>query len=168
MVKINITEERGLEQSVGSDGLVSEATVRLRAGATAASSPSHTCAWQSHASIGTGNQDISAAEILTGLLVGDPTADANWTLPAASLLVAALPNAAIGDCIEVGVINTATSAQDEKITLLTSEAGITAVGLMIVDSQLVSGIRGSGSALFRIRLTGVASGSEAYTIYRLT
>jgi hypothetical protein len=167
MVQVNISNKKGLVQESGNSGVDVSTTLRMRSGAAAAGAPSHTCAWQAHASIGTSNQDITAAQILTGLLVGDPTTDSNWTLPAASLLVAALPNAAVGDCIEVGVINTATSAQDEKITIVTTEAGITAIGLMVVDSQLVSGIRGSGSAMFRIRITGVGS-AAAYTIYRLT
>ena len=168
MVQVNITNKKGLVQEGGNNGVDVSTTLRMRSGVTAAGSPSHTCAYTAPAGIAAGNVDISAAEILTGILDGDPEGNANWTLPAASLVVAAIPGVAIGDSIDVAVINLATSAQDEKITIVTTEAGITAVGLMVVDSQLVSGIRGSGSAMFRIRFTGVASGSEAYTIYRLT
>ena len=168
MVQINIDSKKGLVQRVGNNGVTTETTVRMRSGATAGGSPSHTCAYTAPAGIAAGNVDIAVADILTGILDGDPEGNANWTLPAASLLVAAIPGVAVGDSIDLSVINLATSAQDEKVTIVTSEAGITAVGLMVVDSQLVAGIRGSGSGMFRIRFTGVASGSEAYTIYRLS
>ena len=167
MVQVNISSKKGLVQESGNNGVDVSTTLRMRSGAAAAGAPSHTCAYTAPAGIAAGNVDISAAEILTGILDGDPEGNANWTLPAASLVTAAIPGVAVGDCIDFSVINLATSAQDEKVTLVTSEAGITAVGLMVVDSQLVSGIRGSGSAMFRIRITGVGSAS-AYTVYRLT
>ena len=166
MVQINIDSKKGLVQKVGNNGVTAETTVRMRSGATAGGAPSHTCAWQAHAEVGSGNVTITAAQVLTGILADDPEGNANWTLPTAALLVAALPGAAIGDCIDFSVINEATTTVDEKVTIVMGTSG-TAVGLMVVDSQLVSGIRGTGSGWFRIRLTGVASGSEAYTCYRL-
>ena len=166
MVQVNIDSKKGLVQKVGNNGVIAETTVRMRSGATAGGSPSHTCAWQAHAEVGNGNQTITAAEVLTGILADDPEGNADWTLPTAALLVAAIPNVAVGDCIDFSVINEATSTQDEKVTIVMGTSG-TAVGLMVVDSQLVAGIRGSGSGMFRIRFTGVASGSEAYTCYRM-
>tara|TARA_R110002020_G_C16211597_1_gene767050 strand:+ start:355 stop:846 length:492 start_codon:yes stop_codon:yes gene_type:complete len=115
---------------------------------------------------GTTSQTITIAQILTGVLADDPEGNGTWTLPTAALAVAGVSGVAIGDCIDFAVVNDATSAADEKITVAMGTGG-TAVGLMVVDSQLVAGIRGSGSGLFRIRFTGVASGSEAYTCYRL-
>jgi hypothetical protein len=111
-------------------------------------------------------QTLTIANLLTGILHDDPEGNSNWTLPTAALAVAGVAGVAVGDCIDFVVINDATSAADEKITLLMGTDG-TAVGLMVVDSQLVAGIRGHGSGAFRIRFTGVASGSEAYVCYRI-
>ena len=96
-------------------------------------------------------------------MADDPEGNANWTLPTATLLLAGLPGYVVGDCLDFVVINEATTTVDEKITMVMGTGG-TAVGLMVVDSQLVSGIRGTGSAQFRIRITS----SSAYTCYRLS
>jgi hypothetical protein len=115
---------------------------------------------------GASTQTITIAQLLTGILSDDPEGNATWTLPTAALAVAGVPGVAIGDCIDFAVVNDATTTVDEKITLAMGTGG-TAVGLMVVDSQLVAGIRSAGSGMFRIRFTGVASGSAAYVCYRL-
>ena len=109
---------------------------------------------------------LTIAQLLTGILECDPAGDIGWTLPTAALAVAGVPGVAVGDCIDFTVLNDATSAADEKITISMGSGG-TAKGLMVVDSQLVAGIRGSGSGTFRLRFTNVTSGAEAYTCYRL-
>ena len=111
-------------------------------------------------------QTITIANLVTGLLHDDPEGNSTWTLPTAALAVAGVNNVAVNDCIDFVVINDATSTVDEKITIAMGSGG-TAVGLMVVDSQLVAGIRGSGSGLFRMRFTNVTSGAEAYVVYRL-
>ncbi len=115
---------------------------------------------------GTGAQTITIAELLTGILHDDPEGNATWTLPTAALAVAGISGLEVGDCIDFIVINDATTTVDEKVTIAMGTGG-TAVGLMVVDSNLVAGIRGHGSGAFRLRFTGVASGSEAYTCYRI-
>jgi len=115
---------------------------------------------------GTGAQTITIAELLTGILHDDPEGNATWTLPTAALAVAGITGLEVGDCIDFIVINDASTTVDERITLAMGTGG-TAVGLMVVDSNLVAGIRGHGSGAFRLRFTGVASGSEAYTCYRI-
>jgi hypothetical protein len=115
---------------------------------------------------GTTSQTITIAQILTGILYDDPEGNGTWTLPTAALAVAGVNGVAVGDCLDFSIINDATSTVDEKITVAMGSGG-TAAGLMVVDSQLVSGIRGHGSGMFRIRFTNVTSSSEAYTCYRL-
>mgnify|MGYP003131008959 CR=1 FL=1 len=115
---------------------------------------------------GSGNKTITIANILTGILYDDPEGDATWTLPTAALAVAGVDGVAVGDCLDFSVINAASTTVDEKITVAMGSGG-TAAGLMVVDSQLVAGIRGSGSGMFRLRFTNVTSGAEAYTCYRL-
>jgi hypothetical protein len=161
MPKVKITDSRGLEQSAGS-GLQVESPVRLRSGNAAAGAPSLMVGHTAHAAPGTSNQTITIAQLKTGILADDPEGNGNWTLPTATLLLAGLPGYVVGDCLDFAVINEATSTVDEKITIVMGTGG-TGVGLLVVDSQLVSGIRGSGSAMFRIRITS----STAYTCYRL-
>tara|TARA_Y100001951_G_C11223069_1_gene229974 strand:- start:76 stop:582 length:507 start_codon:yes stop_codon:yes gene_type:complete len=115
---------------------------------------------------GSGNQTITIANLLTGILHDDPEGNATWTLPTATLMVAGVNGVKVGDCFDFIVINDATTTVDEKVTVAMGTDG-TAVGLMIVDSNLVAGIRGHGSGAFRIRFTGVAAGSQAYTCYRI-
>lgn len=109
---------------------------------------------------------ITAAEMLTGLLLWTPTAGRAATTPTAALMVAGIANAQIGDTFDIYVINQA--ASDLLITFNAgAPAGVTEVGSMIVEAAAVGGEENSGSAQFRVRLTGVASGSEAYSFYRI-
>ena len=163
MPKVEYTRGKGLVQSAGSDVQITDGTLRVRAGSAAANAPSMTVAYQAHAEPTSGNQTLTIAQLKTGIVADDPEGNANWTLPTATLLLAGLPGYAVGDCLDFWVINEATSTADEKITIVMGTGG-TAVGLMVVDSQLVSGIRGTGSAHFRIRITS----SSAYTCYRLS
>jgi hypothetical protein len=167
MVKVVVNNNKGLVQSAGDgvtfeNGVINSGNVRLRSGATAAGAPSLMVATQAHAEVANGNQLITITQLKTGVLADDPEGNANWTLPTAALLVAGLPGYAVGDCLDFSVINEATSAADEKITVVMGTGG-TAVGLLVVDSQLVAGIRGAGSGMFRIRITS----ATAYTCYRL-
>jgi hypothetical protein len=162
MVKTVINDNKGLVQYGGQSGAVFETTAKLRAGAASAGAPSLLQAFQAAAAPGDGNQTITIAQIKTGILSDDPEGNANWTLPTATLLVAGLAGYEVGDCLDFAIVNDATSAQDEKITVVMGTGG-TAVGLMVVDSQLVAGIRGAGSGMFRIRITS----ATAYTCYRL-
>jgi len=139
-------------------------TIFARGNATTA--PGLVVKYPAPATPGASAQTITIAEIVTGILHDDPEGNATWTLPTAALAVAGVNNVAVNDCIDFVVINDATSAADEKITVAVGTGG-SAVGLMVVDSQLVAGIRGSGSGLFRMRFTNVTSGSEAYVVYRL-
>jgi len=102
-----------------------------------------------------------AAVVLTSAQLQNGTLNANafttgrvLTLPTAAALVAALPGAMKGSSLTVSVI-----CGSGGTATLAAGTGGSALGNMVV---LVS-----TSGQFRVRLTGVASGSEAYQIQRI-
>lgn len=103
------------------------------------------------------NKTITAAQILGGLILRDPNGGARTdTLPTAALLVAAISGAKIGDAFEFTYRNTADAA--ETITIAAGTGG-TASGTMTIAQN--------NTKRFLVVLTGVVSGSEAYTVYSL-
>lgn len=118
------------------------------------------------ASIGTGAQTITIAQLLTEVLEEDPEGAATWTMPTAALAVAGIDGVAAGDHIDFFIVNNATSAADEPITVAVGTGG-TLVGRAAVEAASVSGEENSGGSHWRMRFTAVASGSEAYSLYRL-
>lgn len=105
---------------------------------------------------------LTAAELMSGLIVGTPTAAANYTLPTGSsletALLAAYPGLANDDCFEFNVINL--GASTFTITLLTA-TGWTLSGQMVVMDGSAAANR--SAALFRARRTA----ANAYTLYRI-
>jgi hypothetical protein len=118
------------------------------------------------AAIGTGNKTITVAQILTGILEEDPSGAATWTLPTAALLVAGVTDVAIGDTLDFAVINTDGTA-DIAITVAAGTDGSLVGNAEVESADTTADAISSGSAMFRIRFTGVASGSEAYVAYRM-
>lgn len=143
----NTTAASGIQLRVGTGGLVG-----------AAPTPA--------AAIGTGAQTMTIAELLTQVLEEDPEGAATWTMPTAALAVAGIDGVQIGDHIDFWIINNATATADEPITVAVGTGG-TLVGRAAVEAASVTGEENSGSSMWRMRFTGVASGSEAYTLYRL-
>jgi hypothetical protein len=118
------------------------------------------------ASLGTGNITLTIAQILTGILEEDVAGAAAWTLPTAALTVAGVAGVQIGDTLDFVVINS--DATNDIAITITAGTGHTVVGNMEVESpETTAGSISSGSAMFRIRFTGVASGSEACVCYRI-
>ena len=150
--------------SLADGGIV---TNTLFARGYAAKAPSIISKWPAPAaSLGTGNITLTIAQILTGILEEDVAGAAAWTLPTAALAVAGIPGVAIGDCIDFWVIN-ADATNDIAITI-TAGTGNSIVGNVEVESPETTAEKiSTGSAHFRIRFTGVASGSQAYVCYRL-
>ena len=123
--------------------------------------------WAAHTDYTAGSDTLTIAEVLTGILEADSAAQITWTLPTAALAVAGVANVSIGDCIDFSVINTSTAGTEEEITVAMGTGG-TALGNMVVPGgDTTHDADKSGSGLFRIRFTGVASGSEAYLCYRI-
>lgn len=69
----------------------------------------------------TNTATITTAQVLTGLLDGTPTSAATYTLPTATLLVAAIPDCQDGDSFEFAVNNK--SAGSNTITVAAGADG---------------------------------------------
>ena len=109
----------------------------------------------------TAAQTYTADDILGGIIVRDCAgASRSDVLTTAALLVAAIPDAKIGDVVECKIIN----GSDPVSEIITIGAG--SGGAFDTNQTAVSRtILGTNSALLHIRLTAVASGSEAYVAY---
>lgn len=100
----------------------------------------------------------TAAELLKGVLLRDPTGgDRSDVLPTAALLVAAAPDAWVGQTFEFTMINN--SDADEVITVT---AG---VGCTLAPTSITLGR--NQAKKFVALLTNVTAAAEAYTVYEL-
>lgn len=104
----------------------------------------------------TNTATVTAAQLLTKVLDGTPTAAATYTLPTAALLVAAISGAAVGDSFEF-VINNKSGAAN-TITVAGGSGG-TADGTLTVAQNVIR--------KFKIIITNVTASSEAYFVYGL-
>jgi hypothetical protein len=102
----------------------------------------------------TNTATVTAAQLLTKVLDGTPTAAATYTLPTAALLVAAIPNARVGDSFFFVVNNK--SAGNNTITVAAGDGGA-ADGTVTVAQNVIRA--------FLVIITNVTSGSEAYFVY---
>jgi predicted RecA/RadA family phage recombinase len=99
----------------------------------------------------------TAAQLLGKLIKRDPAGSARSDVtPTAAQIVAAIPNARVGDCFEFTIRNDADAA--ETITV-TAGTGVTLSGTMTVAQN--------NSKKFLAVLDNVTSGAEAVTIYSL-
>ena len=110
---------------------------------------------------------VTIAQILTGIITMDPTADRAWTLPTAALAVDGVNSVAVGDCIDFSIINTGTANADEIITVSAGSGGTLVGSGAICTANAVNDAMSTGSGLFRMRFTNVTSSSEAYVCYRI-
>ena len=99
---------------------------------------------------------ITAAQLITQVLDGTPTAGATYTLPTAALLVAGIANSKVGTSFMFFVNNKAASAL--TITVAGGTGG-TADGTLTVAQNVIRG--------FLVIITNVTSASEAYFVYGL-
>jgi hypothetical protein len=107
-----------------------------------------------------GARTYTAAEILGGIIVRDCAgAGRSDVLPTAALLVAAIPNATVGDVIECVIVNGSDAA--ETITLGAGSGG----GFDTNQTTASRVIPQNTSKVLRIRLTNVTASSEAYVAY---
>lgn len=97
---------------------------------------------------------VTAAQLLTKVLDGTPTAAATYTLPTAASLVAALANPKVGDSFIFVVNNKAASAL--TITMAAGSGG-TADGTLTVAQNVIRE--------FLVIITNVTAASEAYFVY---
>ena len=96
---------------------------------------------------------LTASEVLTSIINAD-TGSITLTLPTAAEMVAGIPLAINDDSVDFSIINTGGAS----VTLTPG------VGGTILGDNIIS-VAETGS--FRLRLTSVSGGSEAYIVYRL-
>jgi predicted RecA/RadA family phage recombinase len=103
---------------------------------------------------------LTAAEVLSGLVVADPNGAARtYTLPTAALLVAAMPGARVGDVVRCYVINGADAA--ETLTLAAGAGGAFDAN-QTASSQVIPQ---NASKMVHIRITNIGAATEAYVVY---
>jgi hypothetical protein len=86
---------------------------------------------------GAGSISLAAADLINGFILDDPEGNANWTMPTAADLIAALPNARIGATFETILSNQATAASGEAITLV-QNTGVTLVSLRLSETIVLT------------------------------
>lgn len=97
---------------------------------------------------------LTAAQIVNGMLVATPTANATLTLPTAVLIDAAIPNARVGSTFDLALVNAAPATYTAAFALST---GVTNGGNAVVS------LAAATSALFRFRKTA----EGAYVAYKI-
>ena len=104
----------------------------------------------------TATATLTAAQLVGGMLVANPsTTAATYTLPAASTLEAALPNATVGSTFDLSVVNIGTSSGTVTFSM-GSGTGFTDGG------NAVAVVAVTTSAIFRFWKTA----ENAYTVYK--
>jgi len=105
----------------------------------------------------TATATLSAAQLIGGILSANPsTSAATYTMPAASTLDTALPNAVAGSTFDLAIVNIGTSSGTVTLSM-GSGTGFTDGGNAVVAVATTS------SALFRFRKTA----DGAYTMYKI-
>jgi len=97
---------------------------------------------------------LTAAQIVGGVLVATPTANATLTLPTAALIDAAVPSARVGSTFDLALVNAAAATYTAAFALST---GVTNGGNAVVS------LAAATSALFRFRKTA----EGAYVVYKI-
>ena len=98
---------------------------------------------------GTTPETMTAAELLTGLLVCDTQDAGTWTLPTATLLNAAIPGVEVGSCLEFTVVNYGDSTLTIGLGTGITKTTIATVAAVMTIATLTS-------KRFRLECTGVA------------
>jgi len=110
--------------------------------------------------VGTGNETLSAAELLGGIIDDDPEGAATWTTATAASIVGAISGASVGHTFRVLLFNDSNGAA-ETVTI----AGGSGVTMHGENLTLSEGTCTVGELIFR--LTNVGSGTEAVDCYIL-
>lgn len=114
------------------------------------------------------NNAISVGALITGILVGTPTADRTQTLPDADTIVSTISGIQVDDSFDFHLINN--SVTDDAEWVVTAGTGGSIEGNPNVSPRenVINSYKNSGSSWFRLRMTNVTASSEAYTVYRLS
>ncbi len=108
---------------------------------------------------------LTAAQMLSGILVATPTSAADYTMLTGALLstavVAIHPNLTAGDCFDLVIINLGGSGDD--ITLTAPASGITIVGDPVVGPVADVATEQMSTGTFRFRYTA----ANTFIAYRV-
>ena len=118
----------------------------------------------SHTSLADSDVTLTVTQLLTGILIMDPSANRNITLPDASTIVSSVSSLEVDDSLDFTIMNT--TLNTEELSLLMGSGG-TDFGVMTIDPRTNSTFRTSGSGYFRLRMTNVTSSTESYSVYRV-
>jgi beta-glucanase (GH16 family) len=102
---------------------------------------------------------LTVAQIKTGIIVGTPTAAANYTLPSGTDFEAGFSSFTNDQAYDFSINNIATNATF-IITVVQGSAGMTVVGTMRIDANTGTG---NGVGRFRIRRTA----ANTFVCYRI-
>ena len=105
---------------------------------------------------------VTAAQMIGGLVLHDPTGASTDTLDTAANLVAAMPGAAVGQSFYFDFVNIADAS--ETITVAAGTGGTTFTYSPATGTYTIAQNAGKR---FLVQLTNVTAGSEAYTLYSL-
>lgn len=157
------SQQSKVNQTISSMTVRNSLTVSGAVNATLGSTSSPTISLtQAPGSLTDAAETLTATQLKAQLLVCTPTAARTKTLPSAASLVATLTS--VGSSLDFYVINL--GADTFHITIAVPGSGST-VGYMVVRDSDATAAADSGSAKFRLRMTNVTSGTEAYIVYRL-
>lgn len=115
-------------------------------------------------------QTLSIAELLSRIATIPATVDRTVTLDTAVNIVEGIPGVSVDDSIDFTLINLSNSTDSAKVTIAAGTGGTIPSGqnmIVAAASNDPTTYYSSGSGTFRIRLTNVNSGTEAYTVYRI-
>lgn len=151
---MNMTNEAGLDVVLGN--------ARVRSTATQGTNPLGTMYMQGSGTptvFTTGAQTMTAAQLLTGIIVGAPTTAVAYTFDTAANIYAAMNAASagvqVGDYLECLLCNDATAAN--TITP-TASTGVT------IQRSTNAAVAGGVSVLMTLRCTAVGT-SPTFTVY---
>jgi hypothetical protein len=121
---------------------------------------------QSAPETATDTATLTAAQMLSGILVATPTAAAAYTMLTGALLEDAVrdihPELTAGDTFDLTIINIGGTGDD--ITLTAPASGITIVGDAVVRPSADSATEQAGQGTFRFRFTA----ADTFIAYRVS
>ncbi len=122
-----------------------------------------------HITLPDADPTLTLANLLVGILSGTPTADRTLTLPTAAQVVSGITGAQIGDSIDFLIINNSLPADEATFTIAPGVGG-SIEGKAVVNAiqNTVADYYTSGSGVFRLTLSDVSAGTEAYFVYRVS
>lgn len=111
---------------------------------------------------------LTTSQLLGNIFVITPTVNRILQLPTAADIVAGISEVQVNDSIDFTIINQSSAVNQASVTIVSGTGGTAAGNLVVYPySNAVGSYFSSGSGLYKLRLTNVTSGTEAYRVYRI-